>query len=93
MQLPRSAVERQRQQTQKHRQAKPEIRRGVSLPAKKTQQVIVQPQRQAQGPGAKELQRLRLEGVLHQPSSRRRNPPCLGAPSYTMAVTVPSTAA
>ena len=53
----------------------------------------MQPQRQAKGPGAKELQRLRLEGVLHQPSSRRRKPPCLGAPSYTMAVTVPSTAA
>ena len=75
MQLARAAVERQGQQSQGRRQAEPAVRRGAALCPEKAQQIIVQPQDQAQGSGAQELQGLGLEGVLHQPSSRRRKPP------------------
>ena len=84
MQLPRPAVEGQGQQAKQRRQAEPEIRRdgqpGMD-PAQGPEEIIVQPQGQAEGAGAQELEGLGLDGILHQPSSRRRKPPWRGAPS------------
>ena len=81
MYLSLRAEEGQGENRRKGRGAEPEVRRdrqpGMD-PAQGAQKVVVQPQGQAQGPGAEKLQRLGPEGVLHQPSRRRRKPPsCL----------------
>ena len=78
MELPFPAEERQRQQGEQGRRAEPEVHRdrqpGVG-PAQGPQAVVVEAQQEAQGSGPEELQGLRLHGVFHQPSSRRRKPP------------------
>ncbi len=50
-------------------------------PPQGAQDIIVQPQPQAQGAGTQKLQGLGLKRVLHQPSSRLRKPPWRPAPS------------
>ena len=78
MYLSLRAAEGQGQDGQERRQAEPQVRRdrqpGMD-PAQRAQKVIVQRQDHAQGSGREKLQRLGLEGVRHQPSSRRRKPP------------------
>lgn len=78
MYLPFRTVQGQNRDRQKGRDAEPQVRpyRQPGMgPAQRAQDIVVQPQRQAQGPGAEELQRLGLQGVFHQPSSLRRKPP------------------
>ncbi len=42
------------------------------------QKIVVQPQGKAQGAGVQKLDRLGLDRIFHQPSSRLRKLPCLG---------------
>ena len=78
MYLSLRAEKGQKQNGQERRQAEPQIRRdrqpGMG-PAQRPQEIIVEAQRQPEGPGPEELQRLGLQGVFHQPSSLRRKPP------------------
>ena len=84
MQLSPAAVESQGQHGRQGREAEPEIRRHaqpwMEFP-QDPEKIIVEPQHKAQGAGVQELEGLGLEGVFHQPSSRLKKPPCLGAPS------------
>ena len=78
MELPFPAVKCQCQQGGQGRRAEPQVRRdrqpGMD-PAQRPQEIIVEAQRQPEGPGPEELQRLGLQGVFHQPSSLRRKLP------------------
>ena len=84
MQLSPAAVEGQRQHGRQGRQAEPEVC-GDAQPgmvfSQNPQAVVVQPQAKTQGAGVQKLEGLRLQGILHQPSSRLKKPPCRGAPS------------
>lgn len=77
MDLSLRAEKGQGQDRQKGRGAEPQVRRdrqpGMD-PPQGAQKVIMQPQGKPQGTGIQKLQRLGLEGVLHQPSRRRRKP-------------------
>ena len=78
MELSPGAEKAQRQDRRQGRRAEPQIRRNRQPgmePPQRPQQIIVKAQNQAQRAGQKELQRLGLQGVFHQPSSLRRKPP------------------
>ena len=78
MKLTLAAVQGKQQRRSQGADAVPQIqnhRQAAQMAAYQPQQVIVQPQPQAQHTGQAKLHRLQAQGILHQPNRRRSRPP------------------